>query len=105
MSTRDRLRDLANAEVKLREACQLLHCYLDDSATEEKRAILEMPSVRVTTTSDGVDIAGVIPLEATQPAGASPCSLTTGQTSGCLCPKSVPSGPPIPFLPFVEQCR
>ena len=81
LSTREHLRDLENAEARLHDCCQRLHRYLNDSTMDEKRDTLEMLAIKVTATADRVDIAGVIPLEPTQSDAASPCLLTTVQTS------------------------
>ncbi len=67
------------------------------TGTAERQAILEMLAMKVTATTDRVDVAGVIPLEPVQPAGAAPTLLTIGQTSACLlcCTYEYPSLEPV----------
>ncbi len=82
VETKERLKSLERAEIKLAEYCQRLRHNLDNATYQEKRDILEMLAIRVTATPEHIDIQGVIPLESmpTESSGNSPSLLTTGRT-------------------------
>ena len=81
--TKERIANLENAELKLKDYCQRLYGDLDNATHQYKREILEMLSIKVTTTPERIDVHGIIPIEATptQTPDDSLSLLTTGQTS------------------------
>lgn len=84
--TRERIANLEKAELKLKDYCQCLHGNLNNATYQDKREVLEMLAIKVTTTPERIDVHGIIPLEATstQSPDNSLNLLTTGQTSGSL---------------------
>jgi hypothetical protein len=83
LKTKERLTSLERAEVMLSDYCRQLHKELDKANYQDKRVVLDMLAIRVTATSEAVDIQGVIPLQPTPTQSSDNLSylLTTGQTS------------------------
>ncbi len=81
--TRERIASLEKAELQLKDYCQRLHGNLDNATYQDKREILEMLAIKVTTTPERIDVYGIIPLEATptQTSDDSLSLLTIAQTS------------------------
>ena len=81
--TKDRLSHIADAEIKLNEFCQRVRQNLDNATIQDKRLALEALDIRVTASTQGIDIKGIIPVEF--PTLPSSTDVTTiAQTSGCL---------------------
>ena len=80
--TKERLSNLKTAQIRLAEYCQQLKRNLENASYQEKREILDMLAIRVTATTESVDIQGVIPLEDTsmQSSDSETSLLTTGRT-------------------------
>ena len=81
--TKDRLSHIADAEIKLNEFCQRVRQNLDNATTQDKRLALEALDIRVTASTQSIDIKGIIPVEF--PILTSSTDVTTiAQTSGCV---------------------
>lgn len=63
--TKDRIANLENAELQLKDYCQRLNKNLDNAAYQEKREVLEMLAIKVTAAPETVTVNGIIPLEST----------------------------------------
>ena len=83
MFTRERIASLEKAELQLKDYCRRLRKNLDNATYQDKREILEMLAIKVTATTERIDIQGIIPLETipTRTSDDSLSLLTTGRTS------------------------
>ena len=61
--TKDRLSHIADAEIKLNEFCQRVRQNLDNATIQDKRLALEALDIRVTASTQSIDIKGIIPVE------------------------------------------
>lgn len=61
--TRDRLSNMADAEIKLNEFCQRVRQNLDNATIQEKRLALDALDIRITASTQCIDIKGIIPVE------------------------------------------
>ncbi len=61
--TKDRLSHIADAEIKLNEFCQRVRQNLDNANIQDKRLALEALDIRVTASTQSIDIKGIIPVE------------------------------------------
>ncbi len=78
ISTKERIANLENAELKLKDYCQRLYKNLDEATFEDKREILEMLAIKISATPEHIHIQGNIPLEATtEKSSDKPSSLLT----------------------------
>ncbi len=78
--TKDRLTHIADAEIKLNEFCPRVRQSLDNVTVQDKRLALEALDIRVTASTQSVDIKGIIPVEFPT-LHLSTDVTTTGQTS------------------------
>jgi hypothetical protein len=61
--TKDKLLHIADAEIKLNEFCQRVCQNLDNATIHDKRLALEALDIRVTASTQIIDIKGIIPVE------------------------------------------
>ncbi|MEE9399460.1 MAG: hypothetical protein V3V23_04250, partial [Dehalococcoidales bacterium] len=61
--TKDRLSHIADAEIKLNEFCQRVRQNLDNATIQDKRLALEALDIRVTASTQSIDIKGILPVE------------------------------------------
>ena len=80
---KDRLSHIADAEIKLNEFCHRVRQNLDNATIQDKRLALEALDIRVTASTQSMDIKGIIPVEFPT-LSLSTEVTTTAQTSGCL---------------------
>ena len=81
--TKDKLLHITNAEIKLNEFCQRVRQDLDNATIQDKRLAFDALDIRVTASTQSIDIKGIIPVEITT-APSSADVTTIAQTSGCL---------------------
>ena len=81
--TEDRLSHIAGAEIKFNEFCQRVQQNLNNTTIQGRRLALEALDIRVTASTQSVDIKGIIPVEFPT-LHLSTDVTTTGQTSGSL---------------------
>ena len=81
--TKNKLSHITDAEIKLNEFCQRVQQNLDNANIQDKRLAIEALDIRVTASTQSIDIKGIIPVEF--PTLPSSTDVTTiAQTSGCL---------------------
>jgi SMC interacting uncharacterized protein involved in chromosome segregation len=61
--TKDKLSHITDAEIKLNEFCQRVRQNLDNANIQDKRLALEALDIRVTASTQSIDIKGIIPVE------------------------------------------
>jgi len=61
--TKAKLSHIADAEIKLNEFCQRVRQNLDNANIQDKRLALEALDIRVTASTQSIDIKGIIPVE------------------------------------------
>jgi len=78
--TKARLSHMIDAETKLNEFCQRVRQNLDNATIHDKRLALDALDIRVTASSQSIDIKGIIPVDIT-PSPSSTDVTTIAQTS------------------------
>jgi len=61
--TKAKLSHISDAEIKLNEFCQKVRQNLDNANIQDKRLALEVLDIRVTASTQSIDIKGIIPVE------------------------------------------
>lgn len=79
--TRDKLSHVADTEIKLNEFCERVRQNLDDATIQDRRLALDALDIRITASTQTIDIKGVIPIEV-KPLPLSADVTTIAQTSG-----------------------
>jgi len=78
--TTEKLSHITDAEIKLNEFCERVRQNLDNATIQDKRLALEALDIRVTASTQSIDIKGIIPVEF--PTSPSSTDVTTiAQTS------------------------
>ncbi len=61
--TTEKLSHITDAEIKLNEFCQRVRQNLDNATIQDKRLALETLDIRVTASTQSIEIKGIIPIE------------------------------------------